>query len=93
MAFKDGAGEERHSGDFRRLLRTRTKGVVVRNGVVYRKTTFKDVCLLYYDGVMETMPAKQFNADAAIARGVYQAFSFGPALLDANGKAMEEYDT
>lgn len=78
------------SGDY---CGTRTKGVVVRNGVVYRKTTFKDVCLLYYDGVMETMPAKQFNADAAIARGVYQAFSFGPALLDANGKAMEEYDT
>ena len=24
---------------------------------------------------------------------MYQAFSFGPALLDANGKAMEEYDT
>ena len=78
------------SGDY---CGTRTKGVVVRNGVVYRKTTFKDVWLLYYDGVMETMPAKQFNADAAIARGVYQAFSFGPALLDANGKAMEEYDT
>lgn len=42
---------------------------------------------------METMPAKQFNADAAIARGVYQAFSFGPALLDANGHALKEYDT
>lgn len=78
------------SGDY---CGARTKGVVVRNGVVYRKTTFKDVCLLYYDGVMETMHAKQFNADAAIERGVYQAFSFGPALLDENGKALEEYDT
>jgi len=78
------------SGDY---CGARNKGVVVRNGVVYRKTTFKDVCLLYYDGVMETMHAKQFNANAAIERGVYQAFSFGPALLDENGKAMEEYDT
>lgn len=78
------------SGDY---CGARNKGVVVRNGVMYRKTTFKDVCLLYYGGVMETMPANQFNADAAIARGVYQAFSFGPALLDENGRAMEEYDT
>lgn len=78
------------SGDY---CGARSKGVVVRNGVVYRKSTFKDVCLLYYDGVMETMSAKAFDAEAAIERGVYQAFSFGPALLDENGRALEEYDT
>ena len=71
----------------------REKGVVIRNGVVYRSDTFKDVCILYYDGVMETMPATDFNLDEAIARGAYQAFSFGPALLDENGVGKEEFDS
>ena len=71
----------------------RDDGVVIRNGVVYRSDTFKDVCILYYDGVMETMPATDFNLDEAIERGAYQAFSFGPALLDENGVGKEEFDS
>lgn len=39
----------------------RENGVVIRNGVVYRSDTFKDVCILYYDGVMETMAADEFH--------------------------------
>lgn len=71
----------------------REKGVVIRNGAVYRTSTFKDVCILYYDGVMETMPAEDFNAEEAIARGAYQAFSFGPRLLDENGVALKEFNS
>ena len=78
------------SGDY---YGAREKGVVIRNGTVYRTDTFKDVCVIYYDGVMETMSAKEFDADAAIERGAYQAFSFGPALLDENGCVKESYDT
>ena len=78
------------SGDY---YGAREKGVVIRNGSVYRTDTFKDVCVIYYDGVMETMSAKDFDADAAIERGAYQAFSFGPALLDENGHVKESYDT
>jgi len=78
------------SGDY---YGAREKGVVIRNGSVYRTDTFKDVCIIYYDGVMETMSAKEFDADAAIERGAYQAFSFGPALLDENGRVKESYDT
>jgi len=78
------------SGDY---YGAREKGVVIRNGSVYRTDTFKDVCIIYYDGVMETMSAREFDADAAIERGAYQAFSFGPALLDENGCVKESYDT
>ena len=72
---------------------TREKGVVIRNGAVYRTSTFKDLCILYYDGVMETMSASEFNPDEAIARGAYQAFSFGPQLLDENGVALKSFNS
>ncbi len=70
----------------------REKGVVIRNGNVYRSSTFEDVCIIYYDGVMETMSAREFDLNEAIARGAYQAFSFGPELLDENGNVFKEYN-
>ncbi len=78
------------SGDY---YSAREKGVVIRNGEIYRSSTFKDVCIIYYDGVMETIAAKEFDINDAITRSAYQAFSFGPALLDENGKAKAEYDS
>ena len=60
----------------------RTTGVVIRNGNLYRKTeSNEDVCILYSDGVMETYPAKEFDLEAAIARGAYQSWCFGPVLI------------
>ncbi len=67
-------------------------GVVIRNGEVYRRTKSDwDVCVLYYDGTMETYSADGFDADAAIADGAYQAWSFGPGLLDDTGESMSEF--
>ncbi len=78
------------SGDY---YGAREEGVVIRNGTIYRSSTFKDVCLLYYDGVMETMTADEFDVDEAIARGVYQGFSFGPALLNEDGHVRTDFDS
>lgn len=68
----------------------RAKGVVIRNGVLYRDTPFRDVCVLYADGVMETYAKEEFDLEAAIAREAYQAWSFGPRLL-LDGRPIEEF--
>lgn len=68
----------------------RAKGVVVRNGVLYRDTPFRDVCVLYADGVMETYAEEAFDLEAAVARKAYQAWSFGPRLL-LDGQPITEF--
>ncbi|WFR58504.1 phosphodiester glycosidase family protein [Anaerocolumna sp. AGMB13025] len=71
-----------------------SQGVVIRNGEVYRKENGNsDVCVLYYDGTMKTYTAADFNTEEAIADNAYQAWSFGPRLLDDNGNSMESFTT
>ena len=61
-------------------------GIAVRNGVVWSKVRgVVDLCVLYRDGVMETMTAREFDLDAAIERDVWQVWTFGPALLNEDG--------
>lgn len=68
----------------------RAKGVVIRNGELYRDTLYGDVAVLYSDGTMETYAKSEFSIDDAIARKAYQAWSFGPQLLN-NGQPIEEF--
>lgn len=71
---------------------TNNHGVVIRNGVFYRSTKLdSDVCVLYRDGTMETYPLGTFDLDSVMARSPWQAWTFGPALIDANGKAIKEF--
>jgi len=78
------------SGDY---FGIRQRGIVIRNGEVYRKTKAHQICVLYYDGTMETYSFASFDVEQAIAGGAWQAWDFGPALLDENGKAFTEFDT
>ena len=71
----------------------RKRGLVIRNGVLYREELYEDVCVLYYDGRMETYRKEDFNLDEAIAQSAWQGWSFGPALLGENGEALEEFDS
>lgn len=67
-------------------------GVVIRNGEAYRTTTSNsDVCVLYYNGTMKTFSAEEFDVQQAIADGAYQAWCFGPELLDASGSSMTSF--
>jgi exopolysaccharide biosynthesis protein len=76
------------SGDFCGAHKT---GTVIRNGVLYREDNGdKDVCVLYYDGTMDVYAADAFSIDEAIANGAWQAWSFGPNLLD-DGAAITEF--
>ena len=70
------------------------EGVVIRNGVIYRANpTDCDVCVLYYDGTMRVMPGSSFSAEEAIADGAWQAWTFGPALLDTDGNVLTAFSS
>ena len=65
--------------------------VVLRNGIFFYSNPTRAVCVLYYDGTIRTFwkPYNQtgddFDLDEAMAEGAWQIWSFGPALLDADG--------
>ena len=61
----------------------REAGYVIRNGIVYRGTaTGSDVLCVYADGTMKIVNDREFTADQLVEKGVWQAFSFGPALVE-----------
>lgn len=68
-------------------------GIAIRNGVVYCSKTFGDVCVLYWDGTMRTYAEDMFNMDEAVSNGAYQAWDFGPELLDDNGVPLKEFNS
>ena len=76
------------SGDYCGI---RQRSVVIRNGLVYRKTRAHEICVLYRSGVMETYSFASFDVDRAVAGGAWQAWDFGPRLLDENGTARTEF--
>ena len=68
------------------------EGVVIRNGVIYRaNATDCDVCVLYYDGTMRVMPGRAFSVEEAVEQGAWQAWTFGPALLDTDGSVLTSF--
>ena len=68
------------------------EGVVVRNGTLYRDTVYRYVCVLNYDGTLETIPQAQFDISSIKEKGAWQVWSFGPMLLD-NGKPMTQFNS
>ncbi len=61
---------------------SRSLGLVIRNGVLYRQDLFEgDVMVLYYDGTMEPIFYSDVNIEEIVAKSPYQAWSFGPVLL------------
>jgi len=84
------------SGDYYNSANSTLRNVVIRNGHAYKvNNTSLEVCVLYYDGVMETFGRKEFNDKdvraAAEERGIWQAWTFGPSFLDDEGKARESF--
>ena len=70
------------------------EGVVIRNGVLYRANpTDCDVCVLYSDGVMDVMNGASFSVEDAIAGGAWQAWTFGPALLDQSAQPVTSFSS
>lgn len=78
------------SGDF---LTYQKGGFLMRNGEFYASdSNLASICVLYEDGTMETYKGRAYQIDEIIARGAVQVWSFGPPLLDENGKVMSSYN-
>ena len=76
-------------------LRKNNNDFIVRNGMMYYdknkpKSEF-DVCILYGNGEMRSYFYKDFNPNEAINRGVWQAWVFGPKLLDDGKPVLSPY--
>jgi len=67
--------------------------VAVRNGDVLRKSRYiqADLCVMYYDGTVETVSPKEYDWEAIESRAPYQVWNFGPGLLDKKGRALPSY--
>ena len=61
----------------------RNSGLVIRNGAYLRDNLLEgaDILVLYYDGSMEVYLYEEIDMNQIIAKGAYQAWCFGPALL------------
>ncbi len=69
-------------------------GVVIRNGVLFRSEVYDaDLCVLYTDGTMETYSPNEFDLDEVVARGAWQAWIFGPQLLDGSGNILSTFNS
>lgn len=68
-------------------------GFLVRNGELYmEEQTIYDICVLYYDGTMETYGADEYRVEDVLAREPWQVWKFGPALLDENGEPRTSFN-
>lgn len=76
------------SGDY---MTNQKNGFIVRNGEVYLDTRSNGVCVLYGDGTMETLEQGTYEVADVLAREPLQVWSFGPSLLDADGKALDSF--
>ena len=71
-----------------------TTGIVIRNGILYRDDeNDADVCLLYTDGTMKTYTADEFDEESVREDDVWQAWCFGPSLLDGEGNVLSQFTT
>lgn len=69
-------------------------GVVIRNGVLYRSKVYDaDICVLFTDGTMKTYSPDEFNLDEIVAKGAWQAWIFGPQLLDGKGNILSKFNS
>ncbi len=77
------------SGDFYSYQQS---GFIMRNGQIYSSGVNRaDICVLYSDGRMETIPGGSYDVDQILADGAVQVWQFGPALLDAEGHALTRF--
>lgn len=68
------------------------KGLLIRNGELYRNMKGKyDICVLYRDGTMKTFLPEEYEKDDIIAADPWQVWSFGPALINADGTARKNF--
>ena len=75
------------------MLVQQSGGLLIRNGEIYSDLdNGGDLCVLYYDGSMETYIGGSFTAEDILEKEPLHSWQFGPALLDENGLPLEEFN-
>lgn len=66
----------------------------VRNGELLRQTNRieSDICVLFYDGTMETFTPQTYDWAYISEKRPYQIWNFGPGLLEPNGDLRTSFD-
>ena len=77
------------NGDF---YGARENGYVIRNGIAYRDTAAGDdeILCIYADGHFDIISPDEASTDELVSAGVWQAFDFGPALVDSGAVTVSE---
>ena len=70
----------------------RESGYVIRNGVVYRDygSSSTDILCIYADGSFGITNSTEASAQELVDAGVWQAFSFGPGLVENGGITVDQ---
>ena len=70
-------------------------GCVVKNGQVARQVDNPryDACVLLRDGSMLTIDGDKWSSEQILSMDPWQAWCFGPALLDENGRAKTKFNS
>lgn len=77
------------NGDYATVHKT---GFIVRNGEVYLSDLNRGICVMYQDGTVETHDQGNYDVSAILEKNPLHVWSFGPSLLDENGKALTEFN-
>ncbi len=66
----------------------REDGIIIRNGILFRDEPARNGLAFFVDGQMQIYDESQTNGQNLLDSGVWNTFSFGPALLE-NGEIIE----
>lgn len=67
----------------------RTDGIIVRDGTLHRNVAARQSLCLFADGKLKIMDETAMDAEALLAQGLMDTWSFGPLLVDGGVKAAE----
>jgi exopolysaccharide biosynthesis protein len=70
----------------------RNSGVIIRNGVLYQDVPTRMGLAIYKDGTMRVYDETEISAKQLLADGVWNTYSFGPAVL-IDGTIPDGIDT
>ncbi len=78
-----------YMGNLNHCLLCERNGDILRGSPDYIEA---DICVLYYDGTMQTITPDEYDWEAIAEKNPYQIWNFGPGLIDEDGKAVKSFD-